>query len=153
MNSFFKKQPEHPTECLSVVTTDGPAPEGYELATAETLAAAYDWAKEQKESGAWVPVPPPEPTPSVEQIWADKLAGFLTVNGLDLKANRSAKNDFTGMFTLISGGIAAGAITAATPIDIWDAHNAKHTLPASEILALLLGYGFAWQAMFNEFAP
>lgn len=96
---------------------------------------------------------PPAPQPSAEQIWADKLAGFLSINGLDLKANRSAKNDFTGMFTLINGGLAAGAINNATPIDIWDAHNVKHTLPASDILALLLAYGFAWQAMFNEFAP
>lgn len=97
--------------------------------------------------------PPAPPAPSVEQVWAGKLAGFLTVNGLDLKANRSAKNDFTGMFTLLGGGIQAGAITGSTPVDIWDWHETKHTLPASDCLALLLAYGFEWQAMFNEFAP
>ena len=90
---------------------------------------------------------------SAEEIWATKLGGFLTVNGIDLKANRSAKNDFTGMFTLLAAGVQAGVLTAQTPVDIWDAHEAKHTLLASDALALLLAYGFAWQSMFNEFAP
>lgn len=66
MNTFFQKTPDSATACLSIVTTDGPAPEGYELATPETLAAARAWAAEQVATGAWAPPPPVEPAPAVE---------------------------------------------------------------------------------------
>ena len=124
--------------------------------------------------------PPAPPAPSVEQIWAGKLAGFVTVNGFDLKANRAARNDFSGMFTMLNGvidraekvakaaealkeeatpesiaaaGVAARNYVLSSPVEIWDAHEAKHTVPISTCIDLILDYGLAWQAMFNEFAP
>ncbi len=95
------------------------------------------------------------PVPPEAQLWVDFLAGSITdsVTGIALKANRSAKNDFVAMFTLLNAAIAIGAATAETPQEIWDASNVKHELPVGDILALLIRYGFAWQAAFNALAP
>lgn len=98
---------------------------------------------------------PPAPIPTVEQIWADFLAGTITdvPTGIALKANRSAKADFADMFTLITAAIARGLITEETEQSIWDAANNEHVLPAGDILDLIVRYGFAWQSAFNELAP
>jgi hypothetical protein len=85
--------------------------------------------------------------------WADFLAGHVTVSGIDLKASIEARDAFTGTMILIREGIDAGAITNATPMSIWDAHEQEHALTVGNVRQLLLAYGFAWKTAFDQLAP
>ena len=86
-------------------------------------------------------------------VWKSKLAGTITVSGIQLKASIAARDAFVGQVVLLREAITAGLISPATSQSVWDANEAEHVLPASSIIALLVGYGLAWNAMFNEFAP
>jgi hypothetical protein len=89
------------------------------------------------------------------RAWLLFLDGVITdpVTGIALKANRNARNDFIGQATLIREALDAGAITAASPMPIWDAENNEHALTVAELRGLLLRYGIAWQTAFNQLAP
>ena len=104
---------------------------------------------------AFLVAPPPEPVLTVEQVWANWLAGSITdpVTGIVLKANRQARNDFIGQATILSISLGSGAIMGTTTVSIWDAHNVEYTMTTNECLALLVRYGFAWNQAFNELAP
>jgi hypothetical protein len=97
----------------------------------------------------------PLPLKTQAEIWADKLAGTITdpVTGIAINANESTRNVLTGQLTMTLAALSAGAITPATPQDIWDAAGVKHTLTTAELIGLMLRYGAAWQALFAEFAP
>lgn len=100
-------------------------------------------------------VNPPEPEPSIEQIWEAYLAGHYTdiETGLELKTSISACNRFSSMETLLKSALEHGTITSESPVPIWDRHNVEHSMTVTECRALLLRYGIAWQAAFNELAP
>jgi len=87
------------------------------------------------------------------EIWEEKLSGYLTVGGFDLKASIQARDAFIGMLTLIREGMEIGAITSDTQMRIWDFHENSHVLTVAQIKVILFQYGLAWQEMFEEFAP
>lgn len=96
-----------------------------------------------------------EANPSPEVIWWQKLNGTITdaTTGIEISASESVRNILTGQLVLVSTALQLGAIQPSTPQDIWDVHGVKHTMPASELTALILRHGIAWAAMFAEFAP
>jgi hypothetical protein len=88
-------------------------------------------------------------------IWEERLGGTITdaQTGIAIKANEQVRNLLTGQLVMVSTALSVGAITAATPQDIWDADGVKHTLRTDELIGLILRHGQAWAAMFAEFAP
>jgi hypothetical protein len=96
-----------------------------------------------------------ESNPSPEQIWWTKLNGTITdaPTGISIRASEEVRNILTGQLVMVTTAISVGALTHATPQDIWDANGVKHTMPASDLIGLILRHGQAWAAMFAEFAP
>lgn len=96
-----------------------------------------------------------EANPSPESIWWAKLNGTITdaQTGIEIAASENVRNILTGQLVMVTTAINVGAITASTPQDIWDHHGVKHTMPASDLIGLILRHGQAWAAMFAEFAP
>jgi hypothetical protein len=93
--------------------------------------------------------------PTPEQIWWDKLAGTISdgPTGIVISASEPTRIILTGQLAMVSVALQVGAITPSTPQDIWDSAGTKHTLPTSDLIALLLRHGQAWAALFAEFAP
>jgi len=121
-------------------------------------AEKIQWLLEDLESvvAAELAKPAPEPAPPSEwDIWEQKLNEGYTdaATGIKLATTVEAKNTFVSHATLLLVALQAGAITDATPQSVWDFDEAEHTLPAGELLGLLLRYGFHWQTMFNQFKP
>jgi hypothetical protein len=96
-----------------------------------------------------------EAHPSPEQIWWGKLNGTLidATTGIEISASENVRNILTGQLVMVTTAISVGAITTSTMQDIWDVHGVKHSMPASELIGLILRHGQAWAAMFAEFAP
>jgi hypothetical protein len=96
-----------------------------------------------------------EANPSPEQIWWTKLNGTITdaPTGISIRASEEVRNILTGQLVMVTTAISVGAMTPATPQDIWDANGVKHTMPASDLIGLILRHGQAWAAMFAEFSP
>lgn len=89
------------------------------------------------------------------EIWQAKLDGTITdpVSGVRLKADEHSKSRFTEGLVLLGAGFTAGYITADTPFPIWDADGVSHATTAQEAQGILIRYGLAWAAMWQEFAP
>jgi hypothetical protein len=95
-----------------------------------------------------------EPSPPTDQeIWEEKLAGVITVGGIDLKASINSRDTFTGQFTLLSAARQMGYIQGDSIQSIWDANNVEHKFTTDQLLGILLSYGFEWQKMFADYAP
>lgn len=89
------------------------------------------------------------------EIWAEKLAGGWVdpVTSIKLKTNEAARNLFQGQSGLMREAVELGSASNDTPVSIWDFYEQEHVLSLLEMRLLLLRYGFAWKAMFDEFAP
>lgn len=102
---------------------------------------------------AFEPAPEPEPEPTDQEIWQEKLAGTINVNGLELKASINSRDTFTGQFVLLSSAKQMGYIQGDSIQSIWDANNIEHHFTVDELLGILLTYGFKWSELFNLYAP
>lgn len=87
------------------------------------------------------------------ELWADFLAGSITVGGIALKASIEARDAFTGQSTLIREGLELNQLTPTTQTSIWDAANTEHHMTVTECRTVLFQYGVAWKAAFDELAP
>lgn len=96
---------------------------------------------------------PPVEVLSEAQIWERKLNGFLSIEDLHLKASLDARNAFVGQYLLLSAAKESGQIQGNNTRLIWDYYNIPHERTVDELLSILLSYGFAWNQLFEEFAP
>lgn len=98
--------------------------------------------------------PPPAPVDPAA-AWNAFLAGSIhdATTGIELKANRQARNDFIGQATLLREAVEAGLVTGTDPQSVWDAENVEHVLTVEGVRDLILRYGIAWQQAFNQLAP
>jgi len=75
------------------------------------------------------------------------------VTSIRLKTTDNAMNYFTAQATLLSTALGAGVITQSTQVQIWDSSGNPHSLAVSDMLGLLLRYGFNYQTAYASFAP
>jgi hypothetical protein len=115
------------------------------------------WVNASNEKASvWEAYEPPviEPTPPTDQeIWQEKLAGRININGLQLKASVEARDTFCGQFTLLSAAKQMGYIEGNAMQSIWDADNIEHQMTTDQLLGVLLSYGFQWNELFRLYAP
>jgi hypothetical protein len=148
--------PGFPSYACSIGTVIDHRDGGYVIATPDGRTIGIGANGEPSETNVEADIAsPPAPVLTVEQIWNDWLAGYITdpVTGIELKANRQARNDFIGQATLLREALDGGALTGADPVTVWDRSNVPHELTVTNCRALLLRYGIAWQTAFNELAP
>lgn len=100
---------------------------------------------------------PPERVKTTEQIWEEKLAGVIVVEGpvgpLSLKASISACNRFAAMEGLLKSALEHGRKLPDDMTKIYDASGGERFMTIAECRVVLLSYGALWYAMFEEFAP
>lgn len=104
---------------------------------------------------AWAIAHPPAFPVSPEQVWAEKLAGVITVApmGIAIKADIRTRGLMGDTLNFLREAEIAERVTASTPQRFWDANGVEHSLTVAELRAVILSYGAQWQAMFAEFAP
>jgi hypothetical protein len=90
-----------------------------------------------------------------QQIYEAQLApGFSdALTGVRLKCTDSAQSKFTRMLVLLDLAMAAGLMTDATEVEIWDYDDAPQTITVAAFHGLMLRYGVHCKALFDQFAP
>lgn len=147
MSQLYVIKHPNPHTLASVSNVDN----GGELMSESAFSA---WRDAELANG-WTPAPLPEPAPSDSEVWAEWLTGTITdpVSGIALKCSIAARDAFVGQVALIREALDAGVLTGADTMSVWDAANVEHILTITDLRALLLRYGIAWQTAFNQLAP
>jgi len=89
------------------------------------------------------------------QIYDTKLAEGYTdaTTGFKLKATEYAQTKFGQDYVRIDAKIKMGAIAASDLQVFWDIENVEHSLPANDLLALLIRYSDYCATLFGLYAP
>ncbi len=75
--------------------------------------------------------------------------GFDTKLGFTLPLEDAGRNDFTQLVVLVSTALQSGAITPEAPQSFTDIEGKVRTLPADQLLQMMLGYGSYYKGLWN----
>ena len=95
------------------------------------------------------PTPPVAVNPKLVAFNAAIAKGFDTKLGFTLPLEDAGRNDFTQLVVLVSTALQAGAITPDAPQSFTDIEGKVRTLPTSQLLQVMLGYGSYYKGLWN----